>query len=154
MFIKFVPLLKIKNHFGTILEVLSFKKIKMKNLILILTILFSTAVFANDIYDKVATAIKSGNAKELAAMFDNSIEITILESEQTYSKAQAEQVVKDFFLKNPPKTFEVIHRGSSNEGSKYGIGTLTASGKTFRVYFLVKQKGQVSLIQELRFEKE
>ena len=126
----------------------------MRKFGVLLMILIASAVFANDIYDKVILAIKAGNAKELASMFDNSIELTILENEQTYSKAQAEQVVKDFFVKNQPKTFEVIHRGSSNEGSKYGIGTLTTGGKTFRVYFLVKQKGQVSLIQELRFEKE
>ena len=72
----------------------------MKNILLLICFFLFKVVFAGDIYEKVTVAIKSGNAKELAAMFDNSIEITILESEQTYSKAQAEQVVKDFFLKN------------------------------------------------------
>lgn len=129
----------------------------MKNLITIfifsILITLSSMVFSQEIYDKVTLAIKAGNAKELSVMFDNNIEITILDKEQTYSKAQAEQVVKDFFAKNAPKSFELVHKGSSNEGSKYGIGTLITSAKTYRVYFLVKQKPS-AVIQELRFENE
>lgn len=116
--------------------------------------LFSLSVIAQEVYDKISAPIKKGNAKELAALFDNNVEITILDNEQSYSKAQAELVIKDFFSKNPPKSFELLHKGSSNEGSKYGIGTFITSGKTFRVYFLIKKKGNLSVIQELRFEKE
>lgn len=130
----------------------------MKNLLTIfifsILVTFSSLVFSQEIYDKVTSAIKSGNAKELSALFDNNIEITILDKEQTYSKAQAEQVVKDFFAKNSPKSFELVHKGSSNEGSKYGIGTLITASRTYRVYFLIKQKTPNAIVQELRFENE
>lgn len=104
--------------------------------------------------DNVATAIRSGNSKELAKYFDSNIEITILDRESNYSKTQAEMVLKDFFSKNAVQSFDLIHRGTSGEGSAYGIGKLKSTNQTFRVYFFVKQKGSQSLIQEMRFEKE
>jgi hypothetical protein len=67
---------------------------------------------------------------------------------------QAEMVLRDFFAKNTVQSFEVIHKGSSGEGSSYGIGTLKTSIQSFRVYYFVKQKGGNSFIQEMRFEKQ
>lgn len=102
----------------------------------------------------IATSIKNGNAKTLAASFDNSVEITILEKESTYSKSQAEGVVKKFFTQNAPEGFRIIHKGDSGGDSKYAIGKLVTSEGTFRTYIYVKRKGGVLLIQQLRFERE
>lgn len=72
-----------------------------------------------------------------------------------YSKAQAEMVLKDFFSKNSPKSFTIIHRGVSKEGARYAIGTLTTTqGQNIRTYFFFKESGGMAYIQELRFEKE
>ena len=81
--------------------------------------------------------------------------MTILEQENVYSKAQAELVVKDFFEKNRPKTFTIIHKGSSPEKTQYAIGNLvTANGRTFRVSFYIKNTQGKNLLQELRIETE
>jgi len=111
--------------------------------------------FSNfDVLDNVGNAIRTGNAKEIAKYFDTNVEITILDRESTYSRVQGEQVLKDFFAKNSVESFELIHRGTSGEGSSYGIGRLKSSTQMFRVYYFVKQKGSQSLIQEIRFEKQ
>ncbi len=105
------------------------------------------------ILDNVATAIKSGNSKEISRYFDNNVEITILDKESVYSKVQAEMVLRDFFAKNPVQSFELIHRGKA-EGSAYAIGPLKSTNQSFRVYFYIKNKGNTQLIQEMRFEKK
>lgn len=121
-----------------------------------LTILVSSSKFVSsaDVLDTIASAIKSGNASTLSQYFDASVDITILDKESVYSKAQAQMVVRDFFLKYPVSSFALIHRGTSAEGSQYGIGTMTSTSGSFRVYFLVRNKTGVSLIKELRFEKQ
>jgi hypothetical protein len=103
---------------------------------------------------QIATAIKAGNAKTLAGHFDSSLEVTILDQEGSYSSSQAEAVVKNFFSKNTPSDFQIIHKGDSGGNSRYAIGKLQTSNGTFRTYIYVKQKGQQMLIQQLRFERE
>ena len=108
----------------------------------------------NDL-SEIATIIRSGNASQIAKFMDNSIEITIGESQKLYSKAQAEQVLERFFDKNNPKQFNLIHKSNVKEGkSKYGIGELiTTSNKKFRTYFYVVLKNEKFLIRELNFEE-
>lgn len=103
---------------------------------------------------QISAAIKSGNAKSLAEFFDTSLEITILNQEGSYSNSQAEAVVKNFFSKNTPSDFQIIHKGDSGGNSKYAIGKLQTANGTFRTYIYVKQKGDRQLIQQLRFERE
>ena len=104
--------------------------------------------------ESISAAIQSGNAKEVAKFFDNSVEITIYNSESVYSKAQGEMVLKDFFAKNTPTSFSLIHKGTSTQGSQYGIGTLVTNTGSFRTYVYIKQKGNVYHVQEIRFEKD
>lgn len=107
-----------------------------------------------DILDNVATGLRAGNSSIIAKFFDTNIDITILDKESVYSKAQAELVLKNFFQKNPVTSFSIIHRGTSAQGSLYGIGNMVTTAQTFRVYYYVKSKNGVYLLQELRFEKQ
>jgi hypothetical protein len=106
-----------------------------------------------DIYEDIGTVIRSGKAKEIATYFNANVELTIKTQTSVYSKAQAELILKDFFEKNPPKSFAILHKGSSNEGTRYAIGNLTTSSNTFRTTFFVKQISGKYYIQELRFEE-
>jgi len=131
----------------------------MKKLSTILTITLTVILLSPvialsnyDVIDNVTTAIKAGNAAQLATYFDNTVELTIRDKQSSYSKAQAQVVVKDFFEKNPVKNFAIVHRGSSDAGSSYAIGTLTCAAQSFRAYIYVKQKGSSTLVEELRFE--
>ncbi len=126
----------------------------MRRILLMLLFLLPLTGFSQvSILDNVATAIKSGNSKEISRYFDNNVEITILDKESVYSKVQAEMVLRDFFAKNPVQSFELIHRGKA-EGSAYAIGPLKSTNQSFRVYFYIKNKGNTQLIQEMRFEKK
>jgi hypothetical protein len=117
---------------------------------LLLQVLVATA----GTIENIATAIQSGNAKELAKFFDGNVDITVYNKEEMYSKTQAEMVVRDFFSKNTPTSFKIIHKGTSNQGSEYAIGTLITNVGSFRTYIYVKQKSTGYTIQEIRFEKD
>jgi len=91
----------------------------------------------------------------VARFFGSTVDLTIIANEEVYSKIQAEQVLKEFFAKNHPRSFKIIHKGGSKEGARYGIGSMkTNQGQTFRTYIYVKQNGKNILVQELRFMKE
>jgi Domain of unknown function (DUF4783) len=105
--------------------------------------------------DAITKAISSGNADALGQYFDASVEIAVMDKEETYAKAEAVKVVKDFFTKNKPSSFKQVHQGASKgQDSQYCIGNMTAASGTYRVYIYLKVSGSKQVIQELRFDKE
>lgn len=128
-----------------------------KILLLILFVLtsFSFKIEAqNSIANGVSSAIKGGNSKELAKYFYSSIDLTVPGNDGTFSKSQAELIVKDFFTKNPPKSFVINHQGTSGDGSQFSIGTYTSSTISFRTYFLIKKFSDTYYIQQIQFEQQ
>lgn len=109
---------------------------------------------SSDIISEIATAIKSGNASSVSAYFHSSVDLTVPSGEGSYSKSQAELILKSFFTKNPPKSFAIKHQGSSNDGSLFAIGTYLSGDTSYRTYFLVKKIGTAYLIHQLEFEEE
>lgn len=113
------------------------------------TLLTSFTLFSS--IDEVINAMKTGNASEIAKFFDNTVEINMPEKNNSYSKSQAELVLKDFFSSNGVKNFEIIHKGE-NSGSQYCIGTLITKNGSYRTTIFMKQKGNRQLLQGIDFE--
>lgn len=124
----------------------------MKKLLLSLIISGLFSSFITISFTEVLNAIRSGNANEIAKYFDNTVEITLPQRSNSFSKSQAELVLRDFFNDNNVKGFETIHK-SENSGSQYCIGNLTTVNGVFRTTIYMKQKGDKQVIQEMRFEK-
>ncbi|MCW3462699.1 DUF4783 domain-containing protein [Chitinophaga nivalis] len=137
----------------------------MKKLLMVLGVLLlggiftaftlSASSFGNTVagpFEDVVSAIKQGDASSLSRFLDNNVEINIAGKANSYSKAQAEVILKDFFSKNQVKTFELVHQGG--EGSRFGIGTLATSGGTYRLSFFLQKKGGSMVLNELRFENK
>ncbi len=118
--------------------------------LIILTYFFSPFIAKTGI-DEVIAAMRSGNSALVAKYFDNMVDIGIPDKTNSYSKSQAELVIKDFFTNNPVKNFEIIHKGE-NAGSQFCIGTLYTKNGSFRTTIFMKQKGDGQVLQELRFE--
>jgi hypothetical protein len=116
----------------------------------LIVLLFCLTSFVS--VDEVESAIKNGNASQLSKYFDNTIEITLTDKSNTYSKSQAELVLKDFFNNNVVRGFEIVHKGN-NAGAQFIIGTLETKNGEYRTTIYMKQKGDKQLLQELRFEK-
>jgi len=107
----------------------------------------------SEIPEGIITAIRTGNASALAAYFNTSLELAVLDKEDIYTKQQAELIMKDFFIRNVPASFNILHKGGK-EGSQYAIGNLETSGGSYRVTILVKLKDNKPLIHQLRFERD
>jgi hypothetical protein len=124
----------------------------MKKIFTLLTIgaLLSSFTFFSSI-DEVIAAMKAGNAPEIARFFDNTVEINIADKSSSYSKSQAELVLKDFFNTNSVKTFTLDHKGE-NSGSQYCIGTLVTKNATYRTTVFMKLKGDKQVLQTITFE--
>jgi hypothetical protein len=104
---------------------------------------------------KITSAIKSSDATALAGYFNTTIDLEAGDSDGNFSKKQAEMIMRDFFKKAPVKSYTTNHNGSSNDGSKYMIGTYkSTNGKSFRVYILLKKAGNNLLINQLQFDEE
>ena len=126
----------------------------MKSFFTLLTVglLMSSFTFFSSI-DEVITAMKAGNSSEIAKFFDNTVEVNMPEKSNSYSKSQAELVLRDFFNTNTVKSFEIIHKGE-NAGSQYCIGTLVTKNGSFRTTIFMKQKGTRQVLQEITFENK
>ncbi|MEP7233188.1 MAG: DUF4783 domain-containing protein [Ginsengibacter sp.] len=124
----------------------------MKHLLLSFFIFLSFSFLVSVSFTEIIDAIKRGNAAEVSRFFDNTVEITFPGKSNSYSKSQAELVLRDFFSKNPAKSFQVIHK-SENEGSQYCIGNLETANGIFRTTIYMKQRGDKQVVQELRFER-
>ena len=120
--------------------------------ILFILCLAITVGFAQNVNETITSAIKLGNYKELSKHFDTKVELTIATKEDSYSKAQAELIVKNFFTKDKVTNYQVIHRGKSPDGAQYAIGTLTTTTGSYRTYVLTKEVSGTLRIQQLRFE--
>jgi hypothetical protein len=133
------------------------KRISVILILLAITTTISASLFLNspnDIIADIGTAIKSGTASNVSKYFNSTLDLTTPDNEGTYSKTQAELILKDFFTKNPPTSFSINHQGSSTDGSLYAIGTYAASSSSFRTYFLLKKVDSGFLIQKLEFEEQ
>ena len=134
--------------------------IVMNNIIQFLILVMLIGPLAGNTYgqeadfDQIAQIVKSGNAKEFVKKFHTSVELNINGEEATYSKSQAEAVLKDYFDKNPPKSFEINHQGASKGGIPYAIGAYTSEGATFRVFIRLRKTGNQYLIFEMSFIKD
>ena len=126
----------------------------MKKLLSIITIVLlgATLSLAQSTEETISAAIKVGNYKELSKHFDTKVELTLNAKEDSYSKTQAELIIKDFFAKGKVSNYQVIHRGKSPDGAKYSIGTLTTTNAAYRTYVLTKEVNGNLRIQQLRFE--
>lgn len=120
----------------------------------IIYIVFTALVslFAEDLNDKITRNLKEGNAVELSSSFNNSIELSIMGTEETYSRTQAQMILKDFFIKNKPRNFTITNKGVSDAATRFINGKLETSSGVFKVYILMKSSSGIFLITELRLE--
>lgn len=108
----------------------------------------------DDILVQVRDAIKTGSSREMVKLLNESVDMTIEGKMKSYSKAQAEFILRDFFKKNPPSSFNIIHKGASKAGLPYAIGEYKSNNNTFRVWIRITKANGKYLVNEVSFIKE
>jgi hypothetical protein len=112
------------------------------------------AVPVADPIDKIADLIRQENIHELSKLFAANVEITILDDENVYSKAQAELVLNKFFSENRPRAVKMLHKVNSNPNYRFGVIILTTDKNTFRIAYTLKVADSNFTMIEMRIETE
>ena len=105
----------------------------------------------NSNIDAVIGALRPGNATELSNYFGDNVELTLPDQSDSYSRAQAILILKDFFTNNGVKNFDVKHKGDQS-GGQFCIGTLQTKAGNFRTTVFMKAKNSKEVVKEIRFQ--
>lgn len=120
----------------------------------VLTLQVFASYGQSEVIYQVKETIKAGSAKELSKYLFQTVDVTIEGKVQSYSKAQAEFVFRDFFKQHPPAEFSIIHQGSSKGGQPFAIGQYKSADETYRVFMKIKSVNKQQLLHEISFSKE
>jgi len=131
-------------------------KTHMNKKVLLIGILFGIGMHAKaqTVFSPMKDAVKAGDASELAKYMNTSIDLNLEGEVNTYSKAQAEFVLRDFFKKHAPSDFSIVHTGSSKGGLQFAIGKYQSGADNYNVLMRVREVGKIFLIHEMSFTKE
>lgn len=97
---------------------------------------------------EIKKAFISGNSKKLAHYFDRNIELQLIDKGDVYSKAQAEIIIKNFFINNSPKSF-IIESENKDEISNFAIALLKTKKKDFRVFIAYKKTYKKLIVNQM-----
>jgi len=107
-----------------------------------------------EVISSVRIALNAGSSKELVKYLNKSTDIDLDGDNTSYSKAQAEVVLKGFFKDYPPTNFQIIHQGASKAGSPYVIGQYSYKSGSFRVWIRLKDNEGIYLVHAMSFYKD
>jgi hypothetical protein len=106
------------------------------------------------LFEPVIKTLKDNDAEALSKYFAEVIEFDIFGENKIYSKVQAEQVVKNFFMQKSIKHI-VLKHCSGKEYLKYAVITITKLEVQYRVTIFVRiENNGHAAIQEIRMEKQ
>ena len=112
------------------------------------------AIAQDNIFAPFKDVIKAGNSKDMVKFLNQSVDMNLDGEVNTFSKAQAEFALRDFFKKHPPKDFSIVHTGSSKGGLQFAIGRYLSNGESYSALIRVKEVEEAYLIHEINFVKE
>jgi len=121
-------------------------------LFLALIITSFASVAQSEVKDQVVNALGSGDAAALGRTLVSNVDLTVLNTSEYYSRAQAEQVLKKFLDDQMPQGFIIEHEGTSKMGDSYYIGRLKTGKGEYRVTFFLKKSGDVFQVKQLRID--
>lgn len=103
--------------------------------------------------DSVIAAIDTNSSNDLARFFESSISLNINGQQGSYSKSQAEIVIREFFKKNPSQGFSIVYSSETNPNLSSYIGDYLSGQGTFKVFIKVSQQDSNLKIYSLEFVK-
>jgi hypothetical protein len=120
----------------------------MKLLAAILLSVFSFSI--QDLNNDIAAALKKGNSASVVKHFADKVSIKVLNQEDLLSKAQAQAVIEDFFLKHKVKNYITSHTSIINGNQQFSTGSLDTSDGKYRISILIRG----NVISQFRIEND
>ena len=105
----------------------------------------------DDLQKNVAAALADGNAEALSSFFNTSVDVSIYNQDEVYSKAHAKQILTDFFSLYKVESFQIeFHNNEKYESTTFG--TLVTSKGSFRVSYITRLMYKKNLVYSLKLE--
>ncbi len=116
-----------------------------------MAILLSVFSFSiQDLNNDIAAALKKGNSASVVKHFADKVSIKVLNQEDLLSKAQAQAVIEDFFLKHKVKNYITSHTSIINGNQQFSTGSLDTSDGKYRISILIRG----NVISQFRIEHD
>lgn len=96
---------------------------------------------------------RTGDADILSVHFNERLQLTVMAADYRLSKAQATEIMRDFFRKFPPLSYSVLFKGNKKD-SNFTVGKLVTQTGSFRVTVFFGKIDNKNLIHLLEIEKE
>lgn len=122
-------------------------------LVSLFLLLLATAVNADQI-DSIAWLIKQGNSQRLSQLLSPTVEITLNDQENTYSKRQAIEVITKFFNEHKPVTSKLLHKVNSGSKFLFGVVIYTSTNGVYRIGYTIDITQKSTRIIELRIDAQ
>lgn len=109
---------------------------------------YVTPVVNNSVNELIRSSFRSGSAQNLAEYFDKQLELFIDTEAIDFSEVRAkhaELILKTFFKKHPPQSFQYVYQGGSAR-LRYVTGLYQTGGQRFSVYMLMRQDSHNRLL--------
>lgn len=87
--------------------------------------------------ESIVSALNQGSSSNLSQYFDSSITLNINGQQGSYSKNQAEVVLRGFFKKNPPQSFSVVYKNENNASFSSYVGEYQSIASSYKVFIKV-----------------
>ncbi|WP_432708470.1 DUF4783 domain-containing protein [Pedobacter sp.] len=123
-------------------------------LLIIISPFLPPGIIQGDFIADMSMFFKSGNSREIAKNFNSTVELSITNNGDVYSKAQAEQILRDFFVKHYATNATIVHQINTNPNLRFGILNLETRQGRYRVSITSKKANNAFLITELRIDPE
>ena len=135
----------------------------MKKIILLLILSFIWNAKASDIdlklpaqgdhLSEISTHFGLGNTKELSKFLSSSINLSLKNNENIYSRAQTEIILDKFFKENTPQSSEITHRLSSNPNYEHAVLLLNTAKGDYRIAIGGRDSDKQFQLVEIRIER-
>lgn len=114
---------------------------------------FAFSNVGGDIIEEISSSFQSGNTKEISEHFASTINLSILNDNNVYSKVQAEIILNSFLNAHEPRSAKIIHRLNNSTSYKHAVIELATNKGNFRVSYSLRVDSNKAQIVELRIEK-
>jgi hypothetical protein len=121
---------------------------------LMMSLFIQPAIAQDELISDLKEIMKAGSSKEMAKHLNQTVDLSFDGKTDNLSKTQAEYVLRDFFKKNPPSNFSIVHQGSSKSGIPFVIGQYSSNDDNYRVVFRIRAVNKVYLVHGINFTKE
>jgi len=112
-----------------------------------------SVVLAQQVPVKLVDSFKNGDADALAPHFNERFQLILLGVDHRVSQSQAKEIMREFFKKYPPVSFEIMFKGDKKD-SNFAVGKLKTKTDTFRVNLFFKIVEDQNLLHLLEIEKD